>query len=92
MERFTHVINSLLDLLVQLGNLIVSFLVTLEVWLRGQLGEFGLPPFVQTAIMLGVAALLILGAMRLFGGLVRVAVVLVLVLIALHILMPVLPQ
>jgi hypothetical protein len=87
-DSFTHVIRSLLDLLIELGNLIVAGIVTVELWLRAQLMQFGVPPTIQTVILLALAALLIIGCLRLFGGLIRIAVVLVLILIAIHIVMP----
>jgi hypothetical protein len=90
LDSFEHVINSLLQFLIRLGDVIVGGIVTLELWMRGQLSQFGLTPQVQTVIMVALAAVLILGSLRLFGGLIRVAVVLVLILIALHIVMPVL--
>ena len=92
MDSFTNVVNSLLQLLIRLGNLIVGGIIAIEVWLRDQLAQFGLSPAIQTVIMLALAALLIMTALRLFGGLIRVAVVLVLILIAVHILLPVLPH
>jgi hypothetical protein len=90
MDSFAHLIRSLLDLLIELGNIIVAALITVEVWLRAQLTQFGLPPVIQTVILIAFAALLIIGSLRLFGGLIRVAVVLVLILIAIHIALPVL--
>jgi hypothetical protein len=83
------VINSLLQLLIQLGNVIVGWIVILETWLRTQLAQYGVDPRLQTVILLAFAVVLILGSLRLFGGLIRVAVVLVLILIALHVLVPV---
>jgi len=80
MDAFTHAINTLLQLLVHIGDLLVAALVAVELWLRGQLATFGLPPAVQTVIMLALAALLIVGSLRLFGGLIRL------------ILLPVLPH
>jgi len=91
-DSFTHVINSLLQLMIELGNLVVSGLITLELWLRDQLAQLGLSPPIQTVIMVAIAALLIVGALRVFGGLIRIAVVLVLILIAIHILLPILPH
>ncbi|HEY0184029.1 MAG TPA: hypothetical protein VGC09_14570 [Rhodopila sp.] len=90
MDSFTHLVRSLLDLLIGLGNIIVAALISVELWLRAQLGQLGLPPAVQTVILIAVAVLLVIGALRLFGGLIRVAVVLVLILIAIHVLLPVL--
>ena len=40
-------------------------------------------------LLLAVAAVLVLGALRLFGGVIRIAVVLILLLVAIHIVMPV---
>jgi hypothetical protein len=89
-DSFTHVVNSLLQLVIALGDLIVGGIITIELWLRAQLTQFGLPPNIQTVILVALAALLIIASLRLFGGLIRVAVVLVLILIAVHILLPVL--
>lgn len=90
MDSFKHVIDSLLQLLVQLGNIIVGWIVIIEDALRRQLMQLGVAPQLQTIILLAVAVILILGALKLFGGLIRVAVVLVLLLIAIHVLMPIL--
>jgi hypothetical protein len=89
-DSFTHIINNLLEFLVRLGDLIVGVIVTIELWLRAQLMQLGVAPPVQTIILIALAAVLILGSLRLFGGLIRVAVVLILILIAIHVLMPVL--
>jgi hypothetical protein len=90
MDSFTNIVRRLLDLLIELGNIIVAALITVEVWLRAQLTQLGLPPPIQTVILIAVAALLVIGSLRLFGGLIRVAVVLVLILIAIHVALPVL--
>jgi hypothetical protein len=91
-DGFTHGVNGLLQFLIRLGNFIVGLLISFELWLRAQLGQFGFSANVQTAIMIAVAAVLILGSLRLFGGLIRIAVVLILILVAIHILLPVLPH
>jgi hypothetical protein len=88
MDNFRDVINSLLQLLIRLGDLIVAGIVTVELWLRDQLTQFGVPQNIQTVILLALAAVLIIGSLRLFGGLIRVAVVLVLILVAIHVVMP----
>jgi hypothetical protein len=83
------VIDTLLKLLMQFGLAIAALLTELELWLRGELQQLGVPHTVQTLVLVVVAALLVLGSLRLFGGLIRIAVVLILVLIAIHIVMPV---
>lgn len=88
MDQLSHTVESLLRLLVQAGNLILAGLLAVEVWARGQLAGLGLPPEIQTVLMVALAALLIVAALRLFGGLIRVAVVLVMILVVLHVLLP----
>jgi hypothetical protein len=91
-DSFTDVINSLIQLLIKIGNLAVNGLVAIELWTREQLALLGLSPQLQTVVMLVLAVVLILGAFRLFGGLVRVAFVVVLILVAIHIMLPILPH
>jgi hypothetical protein len=87
--NFVNAIDTLLNLLKQFGLAVAALLTALELWLRGVLVQFGVPHTLQTAILLAVAAILVLGSLRLFGGLIRIAVVLILLLIAIHIIMPV---
>ncbi len=89
-DQFKHEVESLLNLLVQAGNLILAGLLAIEVWSRGQLAAMGLAPAMQTVLMVALAAVLLIAALRLFGGLIRVAVVLVMILVVLHVLLPVL--
>lgn len=89
MNAFTHAIETLLQLVIQLGGLMITGIVGIELWLHAQLAMFGLPPAIQTALLIALAAMLILAALRLFGGLIRVAVILVLMLILIHVLLPV---
>ncbi len=89
MDNFTHVLNRLLGFLMWIGDMIVGVIVMIELWLRLQLSHFGLPPKVQTLILLGAAVVLILAALKLFGGLIRVAVVVILLLIGMHIFLPI---
>lgn len=89
MGSFENAINTLLDLLKQFAMAVAAILTSLELWLRAELQALGVPHTVQTLVLLVVAAILVLGSLRLFGGLIRVAVVLILLLIAIHIVMPV---
>jgi hypothetical protein len=91
-DSFTHAVNTVLQLLIELGNLVLAGIVAIEVWIRAQLTLLGLPPAVQVILLVAVALVLILTALRLFGGLIRVAVVLVLLLIVTHALLPVIQQ
>jgi hypothetical protein len=84
--------SSLLQFLRQLSGVIAALLGDVEDWLHGQMQDLGVPPLLQTMILLGVAVLLIVGAVRLFAGLARVGVVLILVLLTLHLVMPAIQQ
>jgi hypothetical protein len=90
LDSFRTVINTLLQLLLQLSDLVVAGIIAIELWLRAQLTQFGVAQPVQTIILLALAAVLIVAALRLFGGMIRVIVVLVLILIGIHIVMPLL--
>lgn len=89
MDTFTRAVDALLQLLIQIGDLILAGIVAVELWLRAQFALLGLPPAIQTVLLIAIAVVLILAALRLFDGLIRVAVVLVLVLVVLHVLLPV---
>jgi hypothetical protein len=84
-----NAVDALLKLLIQFGLAVAAILTALELWLRGELQQLGVPHTVQTLILLVVAVMLVLGSWRLFAGMIRVAVVLILLLIAIHIVIPV---
>jgi hypothetical protein len=88
-ENLRTAIDSLLSLLTQFGMAIAAMLTDLELWLREELQQLGVPHTAQTLLLLAVAVLLVLGSLRLFAGIIRIAAVLILVLIAIHIVAPV---
>jgi hypothetical protein len=88
-DTVARVIDALLQLLIQMGNLILAAIVAVELWLRAQFTLLGLSPPIQTVLLLAIAVLLIVAALRLFGGLIRVAVVLLLLLIVIHVVLPI---
>ena len=92
MDAFTHAVRALLNLLIELGSLILAGILAIELWLRAQLTLLGLPPAVQTVLLIALAVVLILAALRLFGGLIRVAVVLLLLLVVVRAVQPILPH
>ena len=59
-----------------------------EVWLRGQMASLGVPPELQTAAVLAVVVLLLLTVLRVLGGLLRVALVVVLIALVVQALAP----
>ena len=88
MDNFRHTLDAILAFVIQIMDRIIVGIIAIEMWSREQLGQFGLPPNLQTATLVGLAVVLIIASLKLFGGLIRVAAILILVLIALHVLMP----
>jgi hypothetical protein len=88
-ENFQNAINTLLRLLTEFGVAVAAVLTGFELWLREALRNLGVQPQFQTLILVLVAVVLVIGSLRLFGGLIRVAAVLILLLIAIHIVLPV---
>lgn len=88
MDNLTHTIDSLPPLLIGLGSRVVEFIVAVESWLRMQFTLYGVTPMVQGVLLVGITVLLIMISARALGGLIRVAVILPLVLIAVHLVLP----
>ena len=91
MEWVDRTLKALVGIFVYLADLALAVFAAIELWLRGELQAMGLAPVVQTIILVAVAVLLVLAALNLLGGLIRVLVVLFLVLLAVHILVPLIP-
>lgn len=88
MDQVHQIVNGFLNLLVGLLDLILNGLAALEGWLRVQLTSLGVSPDVQPIILIVVAVLFLLLALRVMGGVIRLIVLVFLVLLILHILMP----
>jgi hypothetical protein len=80
-----HTLGTWLELLI---GLMLGILGVIEGFIRSILIQAGIPEKLQQIIMLVVAVLLIIGIVRLFGGVLRFLMVLFLILLMLHILVP----
>jgi hypothetical protein len=87
-DNLTHMIDRLIQLLVELGRQVVQAIGAIELWLRAQLTQYGVAPMVQTILLVVLAAVLILISARLLSGLIRAVIIVVLVLLALHFVLP----
>jgi hypothetical protein len=90
-DNFNHLLNQFLQLILLVGNVLVTGIIAVQTWLRGALASFGVPEQVQSVVLVVVAVLLVLTCLRLFGGLIRLAILLLLVLVAVHFVAPMLP-
>ena len=83
-----HAIDLLVSLITGLFALIVAGIAAIEHVLRAALAPIGIGTEGQNIILLVAAVALIIGAIRLFGGIFALLVTIVLLLLMLHILLP----
>ena len=83
-----HAIDLILGLLSTLFHLIIAAIAIIEGVLRDVLAPMALGHGAENAILLVFAVLLIVAAIRIFGGLFALLLSVVLVLMVLHILLP----
>jgi hypothetical protein len=81
-------ISFLLGLILGLFGLIITAIAAVEDFLRGLLTEAGITGQVQGIMLIVVAVLLILAALRVLGGVFGVLITIVLLLLVIHILVP----
>ncbi len=89
MNQFDNVVVQLLDAIKAFVDLILAGLAWIEMWVRTQLIHLGVPPGIAVVILILLALVLIVGALRLFGGIAQIIVVLFLLLLAVHALLPI---
>ncbi len=84
-DEALHTVGTWLELLI---GVLLGLFGVIEGFIRSILLQAGIPENLQRIIMLVVAVLLIIGIVRVFGGVLRFLLVLFLILLALHILVP----
>jgi hypothetical protein len=88
MYRLDNLFDTALQLLAELGGLIVAVIVGIELWMRDFLSGFGLSHGIQTTIMMALTVFLIVMASKLLGGMIRAILLLILVMSVSHIVVP----
>ncbi|TLU74237.1 hypothetical protein [Lichenicoccus roseus] len=83
-----HAINLILGLILALFHLAIAAIAVIEGVLRSVLTPMGLGHGAENAIMLVFAVLLVVAAIRLFGRILTLLLIVVLALTVLHILLP----
>ncbi len=83
-----HAIDLVLSLILGLFHLIVLGIAAVEAVLRDLLAPMGIGAQGQTVVLVAAAVLLIVGAIRLFGGIFAILITIMLVLLMLHLLLP----
>jgi hypothetical protein len=88
MNDLSRLVGDITRLLLRAGEAFVSWLEAVEISFRDQMTIMGVSPPVQTVLMVLAAIALIVLSVRLFGGLIRFAVILILALLAINLLLP----
>ena len=77
-----HLIETALALLWRAADGLLGIVAPAELWLRAAMGRLGVPADLQTGLLLVGALALLLGVFRALGGLLRIALVLALLALA----------
>jgi hypothetical protein len=88
MDQVDRAIAAILAFIVSLFYLVVRIITLVEDWMRAQLSQLGVAQNLQTIILVVVAVAVLLVAIRLLSGILRIALVILIVLIAAHLLLP----
>ena len=92
MDTITQALRAVWDLMLGLLGAVIGVIALVENWLHAQLSAFGVHQPTQSIIMILVALALVLVAFRALGGLIRVLLVLLLILFAIHVALPLVRQ
>jgi hypothetical protein len=88
MDQTTHLIDQLIGILAWLYAIVMSVFSALETWLRATLTTAGVPPNLQTIILIVVGVGFLLLVVRALGGIVRIILVVLLLLLLLQVFRP----
>ncbi len=89
--NFNHAATMVLHLILTIINLVFAAFGTIELWLRHLLAQLGIGGQVATAILILVAIVFFVGAIRLLGGVLQALVIVFLILFALQVLFTIAP-
>jgi hypothetical protein len=84
----THAIDVVVATILFLALLVMEFIATVDTFLTSMMGYAGLPPIVQSFILVFVAIFLIVLVIRLFGRVFAALIIILLVLLVVHRLDP----
>jgi hypothetical protein len=89
MNNLDHVTALVFGWFVAIIDILLLGLNAIERVVRTQLAHLGLAPPVQSFVLITLAVLFIVAALRLFGGILRALLIIFLLLVLLHLLVPV---
>ncbi len=88
MGQVNQALGTVVSWLRALFGLFLGLFGVIDVFLRHALSRAGVPGSAQAVVILLVAVLFIVGVLRVFGGALRILLVVFLILLVLHVLVP----
>ena len=89
--NLNHAAQMVLHLIMTIINLVFAVFAAVEIWLRRFLADLGLHGQAATLILVLVAVVFFIGALRLFGGALQLLIAVFLILFALQVLFTIAP-
>jgi hypothetical protein len=89
--NLNHAATTVLHLIMTIISLVFAVFAAIELWLRHFLAQLGLHGQAATIILVLVAIAFFVGALRLFGGVLQLLIVIFLILFALQVLFTIAP-
>ena len=84
----THAIDLVVSIIMTLAGLVMEAIGVADAFLAGLMTSAGLPPNVQLIVLIVVALMLIVFAIRVLGGVFGVLLIVLLILLIVHRLVP----
>ena len=88
MDDVMRVVDDVLQLIVHLGEMLLGSMETIGQVLRDQMTNLGVPIQAQSIVLVLLAIAAVLLAVRVLGGLLRFAVIVVLIILAIRLALP----
>ena len=84
----THTLNFVLSLILRLVSVVMAAIGLIDAFLRSLMSRAGVGAQVQAVVLVAVAVLFIIASLRVFGGILRVLIIIFLILLLIQVLMP----
>ena len=88
MDQVKSALDTVLAFLLQILNVILAAIASVDVWMRGVMTEFGIPQGIQSIIVILAALLLFVLAFKLLSGFLRLLLIVFLILLVVQALGP----
>ena len=88
MDQVNGALSFLIGVLAWIFDLLMAVFAVVDAWLRALMDGIGVPAGVQTLVIVVVGVLFLIAVLRYLGGVFRVLLALILILLLVHLLLP----